>query len=141
LYPNDRYYFLEADGTKCYPRNIVYLNIAPSEGRLNGVLYIISEHELAGFDDREAFYSRVDITRDFTDIEVKGGPAFVYVGKPEFRLGNPAPVGHAAIRRSYVHIVDSGLQELGPAFRVAYLQSTDEPPAAIIVERSNRLSL
>ena len=134
LYPNDRYYFLQADGKRCYPANIVYLNIAPCEGRLNGVLYIVSEEELVGFDRREVYYSRVDITPQLTDVEVKGGRAFVYVGKPEFTLGHPATVGHAAIRRSYVDIVDRGLQELGPAFREAYLQSTGELPAGCIID-------
>ena len=134
LFPNHRFYFLKADGQRCYPDNIVYLNVAPSEGAVNGVLYIVSEQELAGFDERETYYSRVDIGAELTDVEVRGGRAFVYVGKPEYTLSNPAPVRHAAIRRSYIDIVENGLKELGPTFREDYLQSTDEPPAACIID-------
>ena len=134
LYPNKQYYFLDAEGSRCYPDSIVYLNITPSSDTLNGVMYVVSEAELAGFDRREVYYSRVDITRALLDVEVKGGPAFVYVGKPEFTLRGAATVAHAAIRRSYVDIVNRGLKELGTAFRESYLRSTDEPPEASLID-------
>jgi hypothetical protein len=133
LYPNDRFYDL-VDGERRYPRNIVYLNVSRSDGTLNGVLYVIGEDDLARFDRREVVYERVDVREDLIDLEVKGGPVWVYVGKPPFLLTAPALPGEAAIRRTYIAIVDAGLAELDAAFRAEYLQSTDAPPASNVID-------
>jgi cation transport regulator ChaC len=134
LYPNRTYYFDEPDGGRCYPENIVYLNIERADGILNGLVYIISESELPGYDQREWVYDRVDATTDLVGCEIQGGPIWGYVGKREHVLPSPMPVGHAAIRASYIHIVEQGLSELGAAFRDEYLASTETPPAANIID-------
>src|SRR5438067_4914669 len=55
--PNDRYFYL-ADGQRHYPKNIVYLNVVPDGGSVNGLIYAIDEQDLPGFDRREFTYSR-----------------------------------------------------------------------------------
>jgi cation transport regulator ChaC len=130
--PNERYFYLE-DGQRHYPPSIIYLNVVPDSGAINGLVYVIDEQDLPGFDRREFTYSRVDV-RDRLDIEVTGGPVWMYVGKPPYLFSGPASPREAAVRRSYLRIVDSGLSDLGQDFRAGYERSTDPPPAANIVD-------
>lgn len=134
LCPNERFYFEKPGGERCYPRNILYLNVRPSPAAVNGVLYVISEQDLPGFDEREAFYDRVKITGSLLDIDVRGGEAYVYVGREPHLMNQPMPAEHAAIRASYIAIVENGLQELGPEFRAEYERSAVVPPEGNIVE-------
>jgi hypothetical protein len=134
IYPNQRYYYLDGSGGKVYPKNILYLNISRSATTMNGVVYVISDSDLAGFDNREAVYDRVDIRGQVTGIEVKGGPVWAYAGKPEFLLTQPVSAAEAAIRRGYIDIVERGLSELGAAFTADYRASTDPAPEANIVD-------
>lgn len=133
LYPNNTFFYQSPAGERLYPRNILYLNIRPSEGMLNGVLYVISKSELMDFDKREAVYDRIGIHGDL-DIEVTGGSAYAYVGKPPYLMTSPMRVEDAAIRASYISIVDKGLEELGAGFRLAYEASTEAPPAENIIQ-------
>jgi hypothetical protein len=130
--PNDRYFYLE-DGRKHYPTSIIYLNVVPAPGSINGLIYVIDAQDLPGFDRREFTYARVDV-RDRLDIRVEGGPVWMYVGKPPYLFAGPAPPRDAAVRRSYLRIVESGLSELGQEFRRGYEQSTDPPPLENIVD-------
>lgn len=135
LYPNNnQFYFVKAAGERCYPANIVYLNIYRVDTSVNGVIYIISEAELAGFDRREWPYDRVNIAGDLIDCEVRGGPVWAYAAKREHVLAAPLPAEQTAIRASYIRIVEGGLEELGPAFRQRYVSSTDAPSPSMIVE-------
>ena len=130
--PNERFFYLE-DGRKQYPASIIYLNVVPDHGAINGLIYVIDEHDLPGFDRREFTYSRVDV-REHLDVTVAGGPVWMYVGKPQYLFAGPASPRAAAVRRSYLRIVESGLSELGAEFRSGYERSTDPPPAENIVD-------
>src|SRR4051812_14756081 len=130
--PNDRFFYLE-DGRKHYPASIIYLNVVPDRGSINGLVYVIDAEHLPGFDQREFTYSRVDV-RAQLDVAVEGGPVWMYVGKPPFLFAGPASPRDAAVRRSYLQIVESGLSDLGEDFRRTYERSTDPPPAANIVD-------
>jgi hypothetical protein len=134
LYPNNRYYYHTETGKKVYPRNILYLNISPSSGLVNGVAYLISDSELAEFDGREAVYDRVDVCDQVIDLEVTGGPVWAYVGKPGYTLSAAVGVKEAAIRKSYIDTVENGLNQLGQAFKAEYGVSTDSPPEANIID-------
>jgi cation transport regulator ChaC len=134
IYPNQRYYFLDAGGERCYPKNILYLNATSGDDLLNGVVYTIPEDELAGFDKREAVYQRVDVRKDLTDLEVTSGPVWMYVGMPPYVLSGVASREEAAIRRTYVGIVEAGLDELGAEFRQGYHSSSDPVPEMNVVD-------
>jgi hypothetical protein len=128
IYPNQRYYFIDEDAERCYPNNILYLNVTPANDLLNGILYVIRAEDVAGYDKREAVYERSDVRDAITDIEVTGGPVWMYVGLPAYVLNGPVPRKEAAVRRTYVKIIDDALDHLGPAFREEYLQSSDPVP-------------
>jgi gamma-glutamylcyclotransferase (GGCT)/AIG2-like uncharacterized protein YtfP len=130
--PNDRYFYQDGDG-RHYPASIIYLNVVPDRGSINGLVYAIDAQDLPGFDRREFTYSRVDV-REQLDVAVEGGPVWMYVGKPPFLFAGPASPRDAAVRRSYIRIVESGLSDLGQDFRIEYDASTDPPPLANIVE-------
>ena len=101
---------------------------------LNGLIYVVSPDDLARFDEREAVYDRIRIDDDVIHPMIAGGPIYAYVGKPEVVLERLVPPSEAAVRASYIAIVEEGLHDLGPAFRQHYERSTDEPPAGSIIE-------
>jgi len=138
IYPNSRFYFEPSAGERCYPSHIVYLNIRRDPAAtMNGLIYVVGADDLVRFDERETVYDRIRIDGDLIEPTVTGGPVYAYVGKPGFLLEHAVPPSQAAIRASYIAIVEDGLRELGPAFRQQYDRSTDTPPAESIV--SDRL--
>lgn len=135
IYPNQRFYFEPAAGERCYPAHIIYLNMRRDPAAtLNGLIYVVGPDDLARFDEREAVYDRIRIDEDVVEPTVTGGPVYAYVGREGFLLERPVPPTKAAIRASYIAIVDEGLRDLGPAFRQQYDRSTDQPPAGSIVD-------
>jgi cation transport regulator ChaC len=134
LYPNRTFFFKGPSGDRRCPENILYLNIQRGDSLLNGVLYAMTETDIDLFDRRELGYDRVNITGELQGVNVVGGPAYVYVGRPEVLLRSPRGPDFAAIRKTYLEIVDKGLNRLGPDFRSAYDASTDPPPAGNIIE-------
>jgi cation transport regulator ChaC len=126
-------YFTDTEDGPMYPENILYLNIRRDSGtRLNGVVFMVDEAELANFDKRESIYDRVEISRELNPI-VTNGPAFVYVCKPEHQLSEVGSPRQGAIRASYIDIVQTGLSAFDDEFRGAYLASTDRPPEHLII--------
>ena len=135
IYPNEPFYFEPSPGERCYPAHIIYLNIRRDPAAtVNGLVYAVTEDDLRRFDEREATYDRVRIDADIVDETVTGGPVYAYVGKPEFVLNVPVPTTEAAIRRSYIAIVEAGLDELGPEFRREYERSTQAVPADSVID-------
>jgi hypothetical protein len=135
LYPNTTFYSVGSDGKKMYPKNILYLNIAPAEGSssINGIIYVVDQADLAAFDRREYVYDRVDVTAEVIGLEVIGGPVWAYVGKAPFVMNERLPVGEAAIRASYLEVIEKGLAELGPQFRRQYESSSEGPPPSNVI--------
>ena len=130
--PN-RTFFTRIGDESVFPREILYLNIrrAPEE-TMTGILFVVSNEELAAYDTRESAYDRVAVADALRGVTVEGGEAWTYVGKPEYiRLG-VSSWRDAAIRASYLDIVNSGLTALGPDVRVRYEQSTDPAPQHLI---------
>jgi cation transport regulator ChaC len=136
MMPNRSFFSVEG-GCKIYPKNIVYLNVEPAASTsLNGVIYAISQAELDCFDDREWIYDRVDITGELKDVEVSGGRVFMYVGIEPYILSQPSAPADAAIRRSYLEIVDTGLKMLGTDAQRSYEASTLPLPETLLIEDS-----
>jgi len=139
--PNTRLCAVE-DGAEFVPEHIVYLNVRPAAGPpVNGLLYVLDAAELAAFDRREWIYDRIAVTDRLRGVRLRGGDAYVYVARPEFVLDPSWPRSRAALRRTYIDIVETGLGELGAEFRARYDASTDAVPAERLfddVERSSR---
>lgn len=132
--PNSTYCYSNDSGSRVTPEKIIYLNIHQEQGRrVNGIVFIISDDDLKGFDDREWIYERVPINDYLRGVAIVKGTAWTYVGRPEHRILHPQSPRHAAIRQSYLDIVHTGITELGSDFLVGYDASTDAVPAMLVV--------
>jgi hypothetical protein len=122
-----------------YPENVLYLNVRRDPcSAVNGILYIVSASDLEVFDRREWIYDRENVTVDLCRIALRGGNAYVYVGKPQFILPGVTSPRRAAVRKTYLEIVESGLSQLGEAFRAVFRVSSDPVPAGLVID--DRLS-
>jgi hypothetical protein len=129
--PNQKFY-TESNGERMYPETILYLNVARDAGTmLNGILFVVNDAELASFDERESIYDRVDVTHG---LPVTGGQGYVYVCRPEYTVKNVASPRQAAVRATYIDIVETGLNELGLAFRAGYERSSDPVPQHLVIQ-------
>ena len=130
--PN-RTFFTRIGDESVFPREILYLNIrrAPEE-TMTGVVFVVSDDELAAYDRRESVYDRVAVADALRGVTVEDGEAWTYVGKPEYIRRGVTSWRDAAVRASYLDIVNSGLTALGPDTRTRYEQSTDPVPQHLI---------
>jgi hypothetical protein len=136
IMPN-RSFYEPAVGTEkaaFIPNHIVYLNIRPSDQDIvNGLLYVLQPDQVIEFDEREWVYDRYDVTSVLRGVTLRGGNAYVYVGKPEWCINPMAETrDRAALRSSYMRMIEEALKELGPEFRVKYEQSTDPLPTHLL---------
>lgn len=135
--PNKTFYTETPDGPMT-PEAILYLNVRrdPS-ANMNGVIFVVEPEELAAYDRRESIYDRVDVTIDL-DVKLETGAAYMYVCRPEYCLSDPRSPEKAAVRLTYLRIVEDGLSKLDDAFRNQYKDSTDEAPAHLVIEDRSR---
>lgn len=132
--PNESY-FTETPSHRMYPENILYLNVRPESGIvLNGVLFVVDQSELEAFDRREWIYTREEVTEQVRGAVIPSGKAYVYVGKPEYILSGVDSPKRAAIRASYLKILEAGFARLGGTFRTAYEASSDPPPDHLVID-------
>jgi cation transport regulator ChaC len=131
---NQKFYYFESK-TKVYPDNILYLNIRKDDKLMvNGCLYIIKKDEIKLFDAREWIYDRVDITSQIENITIKNGSAWAYKGKIPYIMNTVKSTKVAAIRNSYINIVESGLKEMDKKFNDDYIKSTDKYPEQLVID-------
>jgi hypothetical protein len=133
--PNQGKFYTQTEAGPMYPEKILYLNIrrAPMH-RVNGVLFVVGPEDMAGFDQREWIYDRQDVTREVRGITIHGGPAFAYVGLPEHLLTGVHDPSVAAVRKTYVEILETGLGDWGAEFRSAFEGSCDPYPKELLIE-------
>jgi hypothetical protein len=132
--PN-RAYYAETDEGRMYPENILYLNVTAHPGALlNGVVVVVTAQQLTDLDQREWMYDRVVVTEKLHDVRVVGGDVYLYVSKPEFVVRNIESPRIAAVRATYLEILETGLAELGSSFRATYDGSTDAVPAHLVIQ-------
>lgn len=132
--PNEKF-FAKTPSGRIYPKHILYLNVTPKQGSLlNGVLFVVNQSELNVMDRREWIYLRQDVTDDVCGATVQNGRAYVYVGKSEHLMSEVKSLESAAVRQSYLNILECGFGDLGRTFRVEYDRSSDPPPAHLIID-------
>jgi hypothetical protein len=132
--PNNKFYF-QAGADRVYPRSILYLDVRRDPDRLlNGVLFVVDEPALAAFDQREWIYDRIDITRELERVRVEGGQAYVYAGKSGHRIPEVAGPEVAAVRATYLGMLEDGLAAHGSEFRAEYDASTDPVPPRLVID-------
>jgi hypothetical protein len=111
--------------------------IPDASGSMNGVVYAVSDEELARTDKRESGYTRTDITKS---VEILGGgfkpkgKVWVYLNKfkDEDELKNSRPSPQFPIVQSYIDIcltgcpqIQQGFPEVGD-FAAEFITSTRE---------------
>ena len=128
-------FYTETPSGCLYPRYILYLNVKEQPGvLLNGVLFVISVEELKAMDQHEWIYNRKVITAQLHGASVIGGDAYMYVAKPEHTMTDGTSPATAAIRASYLQILELGIGQLGPPFREAYNRSSDAIPQHLVIK-------
>lgn len=132
--PNKAFYARTAEGPM-RPENILYLNIRRRKGfSVAGMLFVVSNSDLEGFDRREWIYDRVDVGAELSGVRVQGGEAIAYSAKPRYVMRNPTSLKVAAVRASYVRILDEAFRGLGEEFRGAYERTTDAVPEDLVID-------
>jgi cation transport regulator ChaC len=112
--PNSTFAFQDSFGTWITPERVLYLNITPAPGkRVNGVLFIVGEADLRVFDQREWIYERVAVNDLLRGVTVIDGPAWAFVARPEHLLVPPTDPRQAAVRRTYLDMLNSGKADPG----------------------------
>jgi hypothetical protein len=132
--PNAAFYYEEND-VRIYPPKLIYLNVRPEARTLmNCVVFVVRADELGAFNQREWMYRPVVVTPAMQDVRVEGGDAVLYVGRDEQVARGVASLRDAAIRASYVDIIDRALRAAGESFRREYYESTDPLPTNLVVD-------
>jgi hypothetical protein len=123
-----------------FPDRILYLNVQPDpETSLMGVLFVVHQSDIQIFDQREWIYDRVDVTALLRGITVFGGNVYFYVGKAEHRMTRIESPQVAAVRRSYLRILEAGRAPLGDEFRIGYDRSSDPVPLHLVIDDKHDL--
>lgn len=91
---------------------------------MNCVLYFITPDELAGFDEREIGYERIDITNKIEEFDFKEGKVYAYKAKSEYIYGPQLDRENSLIRQSYVDLVKNACDSIGIDFRKEFEEST-----------------
>jgi len=117
----------------CFLRNdervpfegMVNLNVYPEEnGRMNCILYVLSEEDLLKVDKRERDYQRVDVTDRIEEYKFSGGRVYIYEGLPEHPDTAAADPGKYLLIKEYVDQVTEACDGIGKEFRAEFERST-----------------
>ena len=117
----------------CFLRNdervpfegMVNLNVYPEKnGRMNCILYVLSEEDLLKVDKREWGYKRVDVTDRIEEYEFSGGRVYIYEGLPEHPDTAAADPGKYIIIKEYVDQVIAACDGIGREYSAEFESST-----------------
>lgn len=113
------------DGERIPFEGMVNLNVYPErDARINCILYLVNEEDLAKIDKRERGYKRVDITDKVEEHDFSGGRVYIYEGLPEYADVSAADPQKYIIVKEYVNQVRQACDGIGEPFRVEFEQST-----------------
>jgi hypothetical protein len=105
------------------------LNVYPREkGRINGILYLITNEELLNLDKRERGYRRADVTGQIEEFRFRGGRAYVFEGLPGSPPASAADKGTIILLKEFLDLVTAACDSRGKDFRTEFDKST-KPPA------------
>lgn len=104
---------------------MVSLNIYPEEnGRMNCILYMLSQEELLKVDKWEKGYRRVDVTDKIEEYGFSAGRVYIYEGLPEHADTAAADPKKYILIREYVDQVTTACEGIGKDFRAEFDRST-----------------
>ena len=131
--PNQAFYY-EEHGERIYPAEIVYLNVRSEPGaRMNCVVFVLKSGELEAMHRREWIYDRRIVTSDLCGVRVEGGDVIMCVAREQHVVRGARSRRQAAVRASYLRILEQALQQVGPAFRAEYERTTDPVPEHLVI--------
>lgn len=134
--PNQAYYF-EKDGQRTYPRRILYLNASPDPASaMNAVVFVVGAKALAALHEREWIYHSPAVNERLLGVRVSNGAALLYVANPDYRAAPGSDPAEAAVRKSYLAMVDRVVAGLDPDGQRLYRQTTDPVPEHLVVDDS-----
>jgi hypothetical protein len=109
------------------------LNLYPKKrGRINGVLYLVTDEELRKSDQRERGYRRVDVTDKIEEFGFRGGRVYVYESPIAPRPVPTAEKGTYVLIKEFLDLVTSACDARGKDFRNEFDKST-KPCTYLIV--------
>jgi len=113
-------------GTERVPfTGAVELNIYPKDkARINGILFMVTDEELARFDNRERGYRRVDVTDRIEEFDFRGGKVYVYEGLPAPPDGSLPDKGTYILIKEFLDMVAGACDAIGKKFRDEFDSST-----------------
>jgi hypothetical protein len=113
------------------------LTVCPKKkGRINGILYLITNEELRSFDKRERGYRRVDVTDKIEEFRFRGGKIYVYEGLPGSPLVSSADRGIYILIKEFLDLVTGACDLRGKDFRDEFDKST-KPHAFPVLSYKN----
>jgi hypothetical protein len=123
------YKHYEVPGTGERPAVMVaFLDVAPDPaGEVPGVVFEVSEEELAALDRRERNYARAD-------VETSEGPATTFAGRPESRARRDRGMAESrcVVQRAYLEAVRTGFEALEPGGAARFDATTGPLPGPVI---------
>lgn len=121
--------FARSDGTR--PPYCLGLNVEPDAGGSgpNGMLFEVTDEELARLAIREVRYDRVEVT-DELGARGRFDHVFTFTAKPEHLA--PSPPTGAVILAAYVLAVEAAFESLGPRQLDAFRRSTGAYPVEVV---------
>ncbi len=101
------------------------LNIYPKKrGRINGILYLITDEDLLRLDKREWGYRKVDVTDRIEEFRFRGGKVYVYEGLPGSPVAASADKGTYILIKEFRDLVTGACDLRGKEFREEFDRST-----------------
>ena len=101
------------------------LNIHPKKkGRINAILYLISDADMIGLDKREWGYRRVDVTDKIEEFKFRGGKVYVYEGVPGRTDGPSSEKATYILIKEFADMVTGACDAIGLDFRDEFDNST-----------------
>lgn len=101
------------------------LNIHPREkGRINAILYVITDAEMSEFDKREWGYRRVDVTDQIEEFRFRGGRVYAYEGLPSRTDESPPTQAGYILIEEFADMVTRACDAIGERFRDEFDRST-----------------
>ncbi len=94
------------------------------KGRINAILYVISNAEVIRLDKREWGYRRVDVTDKIEEFRFRGGRVYVYEGLPRRTDASPANKGTYILIKEFADLVTGACDAIGKDFRHEFDKST-----------------
>jgi hypothetical protein len=101
------------------------LNLHPKrEGRINGVLYLVTDEDLRKSDQREWGYRRTDVTGRIEEYRFRGGRVYVYENPSASPLAPSADKGTYVLIKEFLDLVTGACDARGEDFRNEFDKST-----------------